>query len=59
MINVDKRKLLNTEELFYQENILTYYDGLEGVVAALIVPSEAQDCKLDLFATKSRYLLTV
>lgn len=48
MINVDKRKLLNTEELFYQENILTYYDGLEGVVAALIVPSEAQDCKLDL-----------
>lgn len=47
VINVDKQMLANSE-LFYQENILTYYDGLEGVVEVLIVLSVGPDCTLDL-----------
>lgn len=47
MINVDKLKRFETLNC-YQENILTYYDGLEVVVKALIVLFGAPDCKLDL-----------
>lgn len=47
MINVDKLKRFETLNC-YQENILTYYDGLEVVVKVLIVLFWGPDCKLDL-----------